>query len=201
MYRWRGLSEKQRQELLEFRRHQLRPWHSPPHFVGSGSRYLLSAACYEHHAHIAQSTERMASFSDQLVAMLESFCERVAAWCVLPNHYHALVHTHRLVELLTAVGRLHGRTSRAWNLEENRQGRKVWFNCAETAMKSDRHYWATLNYVHHNPVHHRYVEHWQDWPFSSAAAYLETVGTEAARRTWKTYPVLDYGKEWDPPES
>jgi putative transposase len=67
-------------------------------------------------------------------------------------------------------------------------------------MKSDRHYWATLNYVHHNPVHHRYAERWQDWPFSSAAAYLEAVGHETAWRTWKAYPILDYGKEWDPPE-
>ena len=33
-------------------------------------------------------------------------------------------------------------------------GRKVFFRAVERAMRSDRRFWATLNYVHHNPVHH-----------------------------------------------
>jgi putative transposase len=52
-------------------------------------------------------------------------------------------------------------------------------------------------YVHHNPVHHGYVRRWQDWPWSSARQYLETVGPEEAKRIWLTYPILDYGKKWD----
>ena len=35
----------------------------------------------------------------------------------------------------------------------------------ERAMRSDRHFWATLNYAHHNPVHHGYVARWTDWPW------------------------------------
>jgi putative transposase len=67
-------------------------------------------------------------------------------------------------------------------------------------MKSERHFWATLNYVLHNAVRHSYVERWQDWPYSSAAQYLEEVGREEAERRWREYPVLDYGNDWDPPE-
>ncbi|MEP6912446.1 MAG: hypothetical protein ABI923_06815 [bacterium] len=48
-------------------------------------------------------------------------------------------------------------------------------------MKSERHFWATLNYVHHNPVHHGYAKHWQDWPWSSAREFLEEVGHEKAK--------------------
>ena len=199
MYLWRKLTEEQRQELLNYRKQTSRPWHSPPHFAGSQSRYLLSASCYEHRHYIGSAPRRMASFSEELLATLEPHCFAIAAWCDLPNHYHALVHTYHLREVLAATGQLHGRSSRRWNLSDDMVGRKVWFNCAETAMKSDRHYWATLNYVHHNPVHHGYVEHWQDWPFSSAAAYLEKVGRNTAAKTWRTYPVLDYGKDWDPP--
>jgi putative transposase len=93
---------------------------------------------------------------------------------------------------------MHGRTSFSWNGEDGQRGRQVWFNCAETAMKSERHFWATLNYVHHNPVHHGYVEYWQDWPFSSAAACLAQMGKRGAAEIWCKYPVLDYGKGWDP---
>ena len=66
-------------------------------------------------------------------------------------------------------------------------------------MRSDAHYWATLNYIHHNPVHHGYVERWTEWPFSSAADYLEEIGTNNAQRIWHDYPLKDYGKDWDDP--
>ena len=68
---------------------------------------------------------------------------------------------------------------------------------AERYMRNDAHFWATMNYVHNNPVHHGYVERWQDWPFSSAQEYLAEMGREFAEKTWREYPVLDYGKGWD----
>jgi hypothetical protein len=46
-------------------------------------------------------------------------------------------------------------------------------------------------------VYHGYVEHWQDWPWSSAAEFLEQVGREHAIEVWERYPILDYGKKWD----
>ena len=67
-------------------------------------------------------------------------------------------------------------------------------------MKSERHFWATVNYVLHNAVRHGYVERWQDWPYSSAAQYLAEVGREEVEHRWHQYPLLDYGADWDPPE-
>ena len=67
-------------------------------------------------------------------------------------------------------------------------------------MRSDRHYFATLNYVHHNPVRHGYVERWTDWPWSSAAEYLAQMGEIEVKRVWRAYPLYDYGKNWDDPE-
>jgi len=51
--------------------------------------------------------------------------------------------------------------------------------------------------LHHNPVHHGYVEKWQDWPWSSAAAFIDRVGHQTASKIWREYPILDYGKKWD----
>jgi len=67
-------------------------------------------------------------------------------------------------------------------------------------MRSDRHYFATLNYVHHNPVRHGYVERWTDWPWSSAAGYLAQMGEIEVKRVWRAYPPYDYGENWDDPE-
>jgi putative transposase len=73
----------------------------------------------------------------------------------------------------------------------------VFHRAAERAMRSERHFWATVNYVHHNPVYHGYARLWTDWPWSSARDYLREVGREEAERIWCDYPVRDYGKGWD----
>ena len=119
---------------------------------------------------------------------------------MLPTHYHALVDSPDVKALLSALGQLHGRTSYLWNLEEKYRGRQVWFSTAETAMKSERHLLASQNYVLHNAVRHGYVTRWTDWPYCNAADYIETLGREEATRVWKEFPILDYGKDWDPPE-
>jgi putative transposase len=46
-------------------------------------------------------------------------------------------------------------------------------------------------------VHHGYVEKWQDWPWSSAADYIERVSHKTVSKIWRQYPILDYGKRWD----
>jgi len=198
MYLWRKLNKNQRAELLAFRQFQNRPWHSPAHLESLNGRYLLTAACYEHRSVIGLNLDRMAAFSESLLAKLKVHCEQTYAWCVLPNHDHALVLTRKLPNLLSDIGRMHGKTAFDWNGEEGKRGRKVWFNCAETGIKSDRHFWATLNYVHHNPVHHGYVSNWQEWPFSSGAAFVANYGRERAIDLWRNYPIETYGKTWDP---
>jgi putative transposase len=142
----------------------------------------------------------MQAFEGALIAKLREQCKSLFAWIVLPNHYHALIETSNVKRLLRELGRLHGRSSFEWNGEEACRGRKVWFNAAETAMKSDGHFWATMNYVLHNAVRHGYVDCWTDWPYCNARMYLKEVGREQAKRTWMQYPLLDYGNDWDPPE-
>ncbi len=73
----------------------------------------------------------------------------------------------------------------------------MWCNAIETAIKSERHFWATVNYIHHNPVKHGHVDKWKDWPYSSAEIYLKSVGREQALRNWKEYDISEMGKNWD----
>jgi putative transposase len=142
----------------------------------------------------------MAEFESDLLNVAGASETRIFAWVVLPNHYHQLVHAPSLKTFLTALGELHGRTSYRWNQEDNAMGRKVWHRAVETQIKSERHFWATINYVLNNAVRHGYVSRWQDWPFSNAEQYLGDVGREEAERRWREYPVLDFGKDLDPPE-
>lgn len=197
-YRWRNLTPAEREELLAWRRSQSRPWHSPPHLPNLGNlHYLLTAACYEHQPHIGRSPERMDGFACALTGLLTERCVSVLAWCVLPNHYHALVESADVRLLARALGALHGRTSHAWNGEEGTRGRRVFYRAMDRAMRSEAHLLATVNYVHHNPVRHGYADRWSEWPWSSAAEYLERAGEAEAARVWRAYPVRDYGTGWD----
>ena len=198
MYNWRTMSEEERQEALKIRRARKLPWHSPPHLdFERVHQYLISSACYEHAPIIGQSSKRLTECEEGILEVCHNFCRSLYAWCILPNHYHAVVKTDQVKELRQALGKLHGRSSFTWNSEDDTRGRKVWHNCFERPIKSERHFWATLNYVHHNPVHHGYVDRWQDWPWSIATEFIREVGRARALELWLRYPILDYGKKWD----
>ena len=198
MYDWRKMTTDERQHIIALRKARNLPWHNPPHLDFDIPRqYLLSFSCYEHIPVIGKDTYRMTECETEVLSICQSFCSRIYAWCILPNHYHVLLKTDRIKDLRKEIGQFHGRSSFRWNRDDDQRGRKVWHNCFERPMKSERHFWATLNYVHHNPVHHGYVDTWLDWPWSSARNYLEALGRDEAVRIWREYPILDYGKKWD----
>jgi len=197
-YLWRKLTTDQRAELLEWRKSRESPWHSLPHFTSEGHhRYHITAACFDHQPIIGKNPSRMESFSQNLLAELHREGLQIFTWCVLPNHYHLLLATDDLPCLIRLLGRLHGRSSRAWNSEETTPGRKVFFRSADRKIRSDAHFWATMNYIHNNPVHHGYVGKWDEWPWGGAAEYLATTAPAEVRRIWSDFPVLDYGRGWD----
>ncbi len=198
MYDYRKLTPEQRAEIIEYRRRRHQPIHSPPHWdLGIGDIYFISAACYEHASIIGKHPTRMSQCEESVLSACHEAATATYAWCVLPNHYHLLVQTADLKRFTKALGQFHGRSSFEWNQEDAARGRKVWHRCFDRAIRSGRHFLASVNYIHHNPVQHGYVDKWQNWLWSSAKEFLDQVGTEEATRIWREYPILDYGKKWD----
>ncbi len=198
MYLWRKMDERQREDALQYR-HLLRfPKHSPPHFDSERPvQYIITAACYEHANIIGNSFERMTDCETGVLEICEKFSTNIYAWCILPNHYHILLKTDQVKKLRKEIGLFHGRFSYKWNDEDNKRGRQVWHNCFERKIKSERHFYASLNYVLNNAVHHGYVKNWQNWEWSNAKDYLEKIGREKAIKIWRDYPILNYGEKWD----
>lgn len=193
-YLWRRLTPEQQQVILQHRKHLKRPWHRPPHFDQGNVFYHLTGACFEHQPFIGHSPERMAEFSKLL---LDTLPESPAAWCVLPNHYHVLIRCADIKSVGRMLGKLQGSTSFRWNGEENQRGRKIWHSVSDRAMRNTEHFWATINYIHHNPVKHGHVGKWTDWKWSGAAEYIERIGREEAERRWRECPLQFFGKGWD----
>lgn len=198
MYDYRKMSSEMRDYVLNRRKSQHLPWHSPPHReMGYSDRYIVSAACYEHQMFIGKSPDRMTECERDILLVCHSINCDLEAWCILPNHYHLLLRCEQIKSLCKELGKYHGRSSKKWNDEEYQRGRKVWFRCFDREIRSDRHFFASLNYIHYNPVRHGYVDKWNDWPWSSATEFLEKIGQAKAERIWLEYPILDYGKNWD----
>jgi putative transposase len=196
IYEYRQLTSEQRAELVQQRLACGFPPHSPPHPLRGQAFYLLTAACYEHACNIDSSDRRQ-----RLLALLFGQCIshgiEIRAWVVLPNHYHLLAYISDFSELPIILRRVHGKTSRQWNIEDNRLGRKVWYRYTDRAIRSERHYYTTLNYIHYNPVKHKWEESPYDWVQSSISWYLEHYGRDWLRDLWVKYPVQDYGRGWD----
>ncbi|ABW67588.1 REP-associated tyrosine transposase [Desulfosudis oleivorans] len=196
MYTYRNMTLEERTQILARRKERGFPWHAPPHYSGEINIYLISAACFEHY-HIMATPNRLTEFSEALIGGMESDLKlHSVAWVVQPNHYHVLVKTD-LDTLRPWLGRLHNGKSTQWNREDKMPGRKVWHRFTDRRIRSERHFYATLNYIHANPVKHGYVEESSDWPWSSLHDYLTVYGRDTLVQWWNRYPIKDYGTGWD----
>ena len=196
MYEYRKLTPEERQQLVEERRALGFPPHSPPHPIHDAEYYLLTATCYEHCHRMKTATRRQ-----QVLDMLFEECLmrgiEIRAWVVLPNHYHILAYVPEFKALGKVFRFVHGPTAKQWNQEDATSGRKVWYRYADRAIRSERHYFTTLNYIHYNPVKHRYTTSPYEWQESSVHWYLKHYGREWLRESWVNYPLRAYGEKWD----
>jgi len=166
MYEYRKLSAEERAKFIEERLERGFPPHSPPHLAGESGLYLLAATCYEHKRQMILPRLRK-QVLDRLFELFTLQGDEIRASVVLPNHYHLLhfapdgMHFERVLRLV------HGRTSYQWNKEDRSPGRKVWYRYSDRVMRSERHYFTTLNYIHYNPVKHELASSPYNWGDSS----------------------------------
>jgi putative transposase len=196
VYEYRRLTPRERERLVEERISRGFPPHQPPHPARDEQLYLLTAACYEH-CHYLHTPQRRQELLDMLFDLSIRQGIEIRGWVILTNHYHLLVHVSDFGLLGRVLRRVHGVTSHAWNQAEGKAGRKVWYRYSDRAIRSERHYYVTLNYIHYNPVKHANVASPYEWPCSSVHWYLEHHGREWLRDLWVRYPVRSYGESWD----
>lgn len=193
---WR-LSPEEREEVVRLRRQRGFPAHSPPHPIRDAGCYLITAATYLH-APILERAERRTEFEERLLTAMATHGVQVHGWVILPNHYHVLCTVDSLDRVSEALRRLHGTTSRQWNLEDGRVGRTVWYRFADRRMRDERQAQRALNYLHVNPVKHGWTDDAYSWPWSSLGEYLADDGRAALRERWRKYPPEGMGGDWDP---
>ncbi len=196
MYDYRKMTAEERKDVLQQRREKGFPLHAPPRLQDVGGLFLISAACYEHRPIFANPDDLSLLMEETLSAFGTAVLPH-PAWVFLPNHYHILTETEDM-EMVSAVVRLlHSRVATIVNGRHQQRGRKVWYRFSDRLIRDERHYYATLNYIHYNPIKHGYVDRMSAWPWSSVHQYVETQGMTWLEGIWKKFPVKEYGKGWD----
>jgi putative transposase len=113
--------------------------------------------------------KRLELLQNSLFALCEKFNWQLQAWAVFPNHYHFIAEAPANAETLKALIRqLHSLTARELNKKDGVVGRRVWFQYWDTCLTYEKSYYARLNYVINNPVHHKIVPVASNYPFCSA---------------------------------
>lgn len=158
--------------------------------------YLISAACFEHQTHMNERDRR----SERLDLLFESFVAAsvpLHAWVVVPNHYHILIEPGDFAVAGRILRFVHATSARRWNARDERPGRTIWYRYSDRAIRSERHFLTTVNYIHYNPVKHGWSESPYDWQESSVHWYLACHGREWLWDVWCKYPLKAYGEGWD----
>jgi putative transposase len=155
MYDYRKMTPEERQQVIRERRERGFPWHAPPHFPGVSGEYLISAACFEHQPVFADPTD-LSWLLDQTLNALDEV--KLPCYVFLPNHYHVLLRTEDIAIVSEVLRLLHSRVATDINGRHRKRGRRVWYRFSDRFIRSERHHWATVNYIHYNPVKHGYVD-------------------------------------------
>lgn len=96
---------------------------------------------------------------------------RLHAWIVMPNHVHVLIEPLGNVTVGTIVQAWKSYTAKvilALCEPETFKGRHVWqADYWDRFMRNERHYTATVEYIHQNPVKAGLVVRAEDWGWSS----------------------------------
>ena len=104
-------------------------------------------------------------------ALLHFDGERYAllAWCVMPNHVHAMLELRDGFRLGDQVRSWKSYTARRANATLGRVSRFWSADYFDRYIRNDRHYEAALGYIEYNPVKAGLVASPELWPWSSAA--------------------------------
>ncbi len=196
MYNYRKLSQAQKDDILHTRKLRKLPLHSPPHYPDGRKTYILTAACFEHKSIISEEIRRQTFQEKLLNGLHENLSADIRAWVILPNHFHLLICLD-LEAFRLWIRKFNSGISTEWNRDDNFVGRKVWYRFQDRAIRNDAHYFASLNYIHANPVKHGYVKQADEWKCSSIHEYLLHNGRDELVQLWKNYPVDNYGDKWD----
>ena len=147
----------------------LQTWHHrPAHLFVPNTAYIVTAGTLRKQ-HFFPGAERLGLLQAELFAAADAHSWELQAWAIFSNHYHFIAYApSNAATLKKMLQRLHSSTARSINRMDKAPGRQVWFQYWDTCLTFEASYYARLNYVHNNAVHHGLAPVADQYEFCSA---------------------------------
>jgi len=117
------------------------------------------------------------AFIQVLIESAEMWNLRVAAYCLMPNHYHLLVQTPD-ANIARCMRHINGVYTQRFNSRHNSEGQLFKGRYKSILASADAYLLQLLRYIHRNPVKAGLVGNSKEYSWSSHNAYL------SAARKW-----------------
>ena len=95
----------------------------------------------------------------------------------MANHYHFIAVAKTPHNLPEFISKLHIDSARFVNNLDSAKGRRVWFQYWDSHITYAKSYYARLNYVNNNPVHHGLVPVAENYDWCSAGWFKMNADT------------------------
>jgi putative transposase len=102
----------------------------------------------------------------------------LAAFCLMPNHYHFLLYAEQDGAPGRFIQRLFNSYTQAFNVQQKRKGPLFESRAKSKLVFENEYLFQITRYIHLNPVSASLVARPEDWPFSN---YREFIGTQRDR--------------------
>jgi len=170
--------------------------HQPKHIYLNDYLYFLTAHTYLNQYQMKGEFEKK-KIMNKIEDFFQVFNFKLYAWVVLDNHYHILFKTAKGLDLPKAMGKIHGVFSYEMNKTENQPRRKIWQNYWDWCIRSEKDFWTHFNYIHHNPIKHKYVQKMENYNFSSFNHWVNKKGMGWVMSIFEQYPIVDFTIDHD----
>jgi REP element-mobilizing transposase RayT len=128
---------------------------------------------------IFENKEDYWTFVDLLKDLDDVFHVRVAAYCMMPNHYHLLIQTPD-ANLSRSMRHLNGVYTQKYNRKHGYDGQLFRGRYKSIVVESDSYALELVRYIHRNPMEAGIVDTLQKYPWSSHKPYL----SDAKKWNW-----------------
>ncbi len=141
--------------------------HAPPHVFVPNTLYMVTAGTL-HKEHLFRGNERLRILEQTVFRIMKDRGWKLRAWALFSNHYHWIGVSPEQGSIRRLIQHVHSESAKLLNKLDNAVGRRVWFQYWDKCLTYEKSYFARLNYVNNNAVHHGLVHKASLYPFCSA---------------------------------
>ncbi len=167
----------------------------PLHIYLENQIYFLTVKCYNGYPYFRNKENIVIKIIDKTI---KEFNYGLYTWVILESHLHLLFRVEKDFKKFIHI--LNGRISYKINRLDKTRNRQVIYQYWDRCIRNEKDFWKHFNYIHNNPIKHRYVKNLNDlsnYQFSSFNHYLRKQGREWTNDCFSRYPIVDFSVEGD----